>query len=107
MILLPVQDVLRAHHIGERAARVKIRDNHLFVRADNARRFGHKMHAAKKDNVGFCLGRFLRQFQGISREIGNILDFAALIIMGHQNGIPLFFERDDFFFDRFKNFLRH
>ena len=53
------------------------------------------MHAAEDDHVRARLGRLLRQAEGIADKIRHVLDFRHLIIVREDDGVELFFEREN------------
>ena len=53
------------------------------------------MNAAKDNDIRAGLGRLLRKSEGIADVIRDVLDFRHLIIMGEDDCIQLFLERDD------------
>jgi hypothetical protein len=59
------------------------------------------MHAAKNNNLCIGLSGFLRKLQRISHEVGDILDLAALIVMGKDDGVTLFLQGKNFLFSSF------
>src|SRR4051812_18057716 len=48
------------------------------------------MDAAEKNHVSRGLGSLVAQPKGIAHEIGRVLQFRDLVIMGQNDGVPLF-----------------
>ena len=65
------------------------------------------MHAAEDDDVGVGLSGLSREAEGIADEIGDVLDFGHLVIVGEDDGIELFLERKDFAAQRLGLGARH
>ena len=53
------------------------------------------MHAAEHNHVRAGFGRLLRQAERIADEIRHVLDFRHLIIVGQDDGVELFLEREN------------
>ena len=60
------------------------------------------MHAAEDDDVRTGPGRLLREPEGITDVIGDLLDFGDLIIVCENDGVELFFERENLLGQRFE-----
>ena len=79
----------------ERAAGVHVgQDDDLFRRQD-LRRLGHETHAAKGDDLGVGGGRLARQVEAVADEIGEVLDFRLLVIMGEDDRVALLLQARD------------
>ena len=65
------------------------------------------MHAAEDDDVRTGPGRLLREPEGITDVIGDLLDFGDLIIVCENDGVELFFERENLLGQRFEPALGH
>ena len=73
----------------EAAAGVHVgQDDDLFGRQD-LRRLGHEADAAKGDHVGVGRRRLARQIEAVADEIGEVLDFRLLVIMGEDHRVAL------------------
>ena len=73
----------------EAAAGVHVGQDHdLFGRQD-LRRLGHEAHAAKGDHLGIGRRRLARQIEAVADEIGEVLDFRLLVIMGEDHRVAL------------------
>ena len=73
----------------EAAAGVHVgQDDDLFRRQD-LRRLGHEADAAKGDHLGVGRGRLARQVEAVADEIGEVLDFGLLVIMGEDDRVAL------------------
>jgi hypothetical protein len=51
--------------------------------------FRHEAHAAKHDDIRVGGGRLARQVERVADEVGDILDFAVLIIVRQDHGVLL------------------
>ena len=65
------------------------------------------MHAAEHDHVRVRLRRLLREAERIADEIRHVLDFRHLIIVREDDGVELFFERENLRGERREFFARH
>src|SRR5208283_3265333 len=52
----------------------------------------HEMHPAENYNVCIRIPGFVTETQRIPHEVGKILNFRDLIVMGEDNGITLLFK---------------
>ena len=76
-------------HFGHDAAGRGIRGVHLLpVQGQNGRCFGHEMHAAENDVLGFQPVDTPGQFQGIAQNVGVADDGIVLVVMG-ENAEPV------------------
>jgi len=82
--------------VGQRAARLNIGYQHLFVGTKNLGRLAHKVHAAQHNDVGIGLGRPLRQRQAVAHMVGYVLYFARLVIVRQHDRIFLLLQFLDF-----------
>ncbi len=71
----------------QRAAGVFVRQEDHFGRIEDFGRFGHEMNAAKDNDFGLGFGRLLGKAQRIAHEIGHVLDFRDLVIVGQDDGV--------------------
>src|SRR4051794_3572190 len=46
------------------------------------------MHAAKDDDLGARLGRLARQPERVTDEIGDVLNFRPLVVVGEHHRVP-------------------
>ena len=81
---------LGGHHVGHGAAGVRARQQNGFAGGENGGRLGHEMNPAEHQGFGFGLGGTYAEFQRVAAEIGHILDFGRLVVVGQQNGVLLF-----------------
>ena len=73
----------------EAAAGVHVGQDHdLFGRQD-FRRLGHEADAAEGDHLGVGRGGLARQIEAVADEIGEVLDFGLLVIMGEDHRVAL------------------
>ena len=95
IVLLPIVEALGCDRISQRTTRTKMRQEHLLRRAHNLGRFGHKMHAAKDDDIGFGLRGLDRQAERIAGEIGQVLDLGNLVVVREHDRVLLLFQAID------------
>jgi hypothetical protein len=84
-----------------------VRQHHDFARVQNLRGLSHEMHAAEDDDIGIGFGGLLREPEGIADVIRDVLDFGHLIIVREDDGVELFFERENLLGERLKAVLAH
>ena len=65
------------------------------------------MHAAEHDHIRVRLGRLLREAERIADEIRHVLDFRHLVIVREDDGVELFFERENFLRQRLELLFGH
>jgi hypothetical protein len=61
--------------------------------ARDLRRLSHEANAAKGDDIGIGRRRLARQIKAVADEIGEVLDFRLLVIMGKDDALRSFFRR--------------
>ena len=69
-----------------------MRQKYAFFGVQNLRRLSHEMDTAEDYDVCVTLGRFHREAEGISGEVGDVLDFGHLVIV-RQDYRVLFFAK--------------
>ena len=47
------------------------------------------MDAAEDDDVGVGLGRFAREAERVADEIGDVLHFGSLVVVGEDDGVAV------------------
>lgn len=55
----------------------------------------HEVDAAEDDDICAGLSRLDAQAEGIADKIGNLLDFLDLVVVGEDDGIPLFLQSEN------------
>ncbi len=83
--------------VGQRAAGTQVRHNHRLVGTQDLGCLTHEVNTAQDDDRSVGLGRQLGQRKTITDIVGQILNFLALIIMGHDDRIALLLQAQDFF----------
>ncbi len=74
-------------HIGHRAARVQVGQNHLLaVSRQNVGALGHKVHAAKHNVLGARRRGRLRQLVAVAGEVGKAHHLVALVMVAQNHG---------------------
>ena len=71
------------------AAGVHVGQDHDLVGRQDLRRLGHEADAAEGDDVGVGRLRLAAEIEAVADEIGNVLDFGRLVIMGEDDGVAL------------------
>ena len=61
----------------------------VFSRRQDLRGLGHEADAAKSDDVGVGRRGLARQIEAVADEVGEVLDFRLLVIMGEDDGVAL------------------
>ena len=80
-----VLDLFDRRHIGHRASRTQIGQDHTLRRlAQNVRRLGHKMDAAKDDELSIGLRRHHRKLIRVARQVG-VPDHVVTLVMVSEN----------------------
>ena len=93
---LGLGELPRGNHVGHRAPRVGVGNEHRAVGVDELGRLGHEGDAAQDDCLGrFDRGRLLGQGQRVAHEVGNVLHCARLVVVSHDDGMPLVFQLGD------------
>ncbi len=73
-------------HIGHRAARVQIGQDHLLaVLPQHVGALGHEVHAAENDVPGVSFGSGFRELVAVAGEISEADHLVALVVMAEQN----------------------
>lgn len=80
----------------EGTAGIEVGEEDAFVGVEDFGGFGHEMDATEDDDVGGSTGGLLGEAEGIADEIGDILDFWDLVIMGEDDGVEALFQAEDF-----------
>ena len=78
--------------ILEAAAGVHVGQDHGLFRRQYLGGLGHEADAAKSDDLGVGRRRLARQIEAVADEIGEVLDFRLLVIMGEDDGVALALE---------------
>ena len=73
----------------EAAAGVHVGQNDDLVGRQDLGGLGHEADAAKGDHLGVGRLRLARQIEAVADEVGQVLDFGRLVIMGEQDGVAL------------------
>ena len=78
-----VLDLADAGHVGHRAARGEVRQDHrLLVGREDVGRLGHEVHAAEDDVRRVRPGRsLLRQLEAVAGDVGELDDLVALVVV--------------------------
>ena len=63
--------------LGERAARLEVRQDDDLVGVQDLRGLGHEVDAGEADDVGLRLRRRLRELERVADEVGDVLDLAT------------------------------
>ena len=100
MLRLQLAQLSAGDHVGHRTAGGRVGNEHRLVGIENRCRLGHEVDAAEDDHVGVDLGGAAREFEGIARVVGDVLDLAAGVVVRKDNGLALFLESFDFSFHR-------
>ena len=66
------------------------RQKNGFFRGQDGCGLGHKVDAAKKNDIRIGAGGLDAKFQRIPAKVRQFLDFRRLIVMGQQHGIAFF-----------------
>lgn len=78
--------------VGQRAARPGVRHKHRLFRTENLGRLPHEMHSAEHNHpVGKITG-LAGQRKRVAHHIGQILNLAVGIVMGHDGGVAFLLE---------------
>ena len=89
MLGLPGAELVGRDRGGERAAGVRVRDQHRLVGREDRRGLGHEVHAAEDDRLGLG-GRCLAgQAERVADVIGHVLHFGHLVVVGEDHGTAL------------------
>ncbi len=81
--------------LDQAAARRRIGNHHNAPRIQHLGGFRHEPHTAERDDVAAKLPCFAGQLQAVAHAIGQLLNFALLIMMRQQNGFALPLELKD------------
>ena len=81
--------------IGEGTSGLHIRNDDSLPRTEDLGRLTHEVDPAEDDHVGISLGSFLTQAEGVSHEIGDLLDLLDLVVMRQDYGIPLLLQAEN------------
>ena len=99
-IFLPVSsDGFCGSHIGHGASSIGIREQDDCVGREKFSCFSHEADSAEYDDIRLDILSFDAQFEGITCEVSNILNFGAYIIMRKDDGVAHLFPVFDFFDD--------
>ena len=80
----------------QRATGVRVRQDDDFAGVEDFGGFGHEMDAAEDDHIGLGFGGLLGEAERIADEIGDVLNFGNLIIMGKDERVKLSFQAENF-----------
>jgi hypothetical protein len=95
ILLEPLREQRRGTAVGERAARVEIRDHDDLVGVEDLRGLRHEVHAAEADHVGLRPRRRLRQLERVTDEVREVLDLGLLVVVREDHGVALGLEPPD------------
>ena len=91
----PLRVAARRAPVGQGAAGVQVGDHDDPVRVQDLRRLRHEMHPGEADHVGLGGLCGLRQLQGITEEVRDVLDVAVLVVVRQDDGVPLSLQSGD------------
>ena len=89
MLCLELRKAIGWTGISEGTAGVEIRQHHRFLWAEDLGGLRHEMHPAKHDHLGIGVGGFAGEFQGITDEVGDVLDGVVLVVVRQDHGTAL------------------
>ena len=81
--------------VGERTARLEVRDHHGPLGIQDLRGLGHEVDAAEGDHVALHARGGLGQRQRVADEVGEVLDLGLLVVVRQQHRAALALERED------------
>ena len=73
----------------EAAAGVHVGQDHDLVRRQDLGGIGHELDAAERDDVGIGFSGLARKLEAVAHEIGNVLNFRALVIVPEDHRVAL------------------
>lgn len=83
--------------VGEGATRVFVGEDDDFLGVEDFGSLGHEVDPAKKDDIRLGLLGLVGEAEGIAHVVRDFLDVGGLVVVREDDGVFLFFERDDFF----------
>ena len=92
----PGSKTLARTAVGERTTGLHVRHQDDAFGVQNLGRLRHEVNTGEQDHVGSCALCGLRELKRVADEIGQLLNFAFLVIVGEQDGVALAFEAADF-----------
>ncbi len=73
--------------IGQGAARLQIRQQNRFVRAEDLGGLRHEVDPAEDDHLGVSAGGLAGELERVADEIGHVLDLGTLVIVRQDHGL--------------------
>ncbi len=92
---LPGPHIVSGDRRRERAARREIGEEHPLGRCQDRGRLRHEVHAAEDDHFGVGRSRRPGEAERVAHEVGNILDFGALVVVRQHDRLAARGERPD------------
>jgi len=96
MLRLEFAELRAGDHVGHGAPGAGVGHQHGLVRIQDRRGFGHEMHAAEHDDGGVDFGGLAGEFEGIAREVGDVLHVGHLVVVREDDGLAFDLEFLDF-----------
>jgi hypothetical protein len=95
MIFYKLTELIGRARVGQRTARIQIRQNNLLGWVENLGRLGHEMDAGEYDNVSFGIRCLPGEPERVSDIVRQVLDLRLLIVVGEENSVLLAFQATD------------
>ena len=73
--------LLGGDHVRQRAACLRVGDEHRLLGRQNRRGLGHEVDAAEHDGIGVGHRGAPTEFQRITDEVGDVLHLADLVVV--------------------------
>ena len=87
VFLFEESEVGGCDHVGHGAGGGGVGEDDGFVGVEDFGSFGHEADAAEDDGVGVGLGGFESEVKGVAAEVGDVLDFWPLVIVGENDDV--------------------
>ena len=98
MLCDPGREAVGGASARERAARLEVGENDDALGVQNLGRLRHEVNAREANHVGLRFRGGLGELQGITDQIGDVLDIALLVVVRENDRVALFFEALDLIF---------
>jgi hypothetical protein len=81
--------------VGQAAAGFQVGQQHRAARVEDLGGLRHEVDAAEDDHLGVGAGGTAGELEGVTDEIGAVLDGVVLVVVGQDDGVALGLERSD------------
>ena len=86
---LPGAQLVGGDRVGQRAAGVRVGDQHGLLGREDLRRLGHEVHAGEDDRGGVAGRGDAGEGERVADVVGDVLDLRRLVVVRQEDGVLL------------------